>query len=99
MTVAERNLAIGKLLREEREAHQRRAYVDAELSDAASLFQKAATQLESMLAGNPSSISSVLSKIRMENILALIGEREVLDRKISGVHAELQRLRVGDVER
>ena len=98
MTIEERKLASGKLLREERGAHERRAYVDAELSDAATLFRKAATQVESLLADERSTATSALSKINMAHILSMIAERDVLQRKIAAAHAELQRMHAQDAE-
>jgi hypothetical protein len=96
LTQAERDLAVGKLIREERDAHERRAYLDAELSDAATAFRRAATQIECLLADNRSCVSPAMSKINMKHIVALLAEREVLQRKIHAAHAELQRLRAED---
>jgi len=93
---AERELAAGKLIREERDAHERRAFLDAELSDTATAFRRAATQIECLLADSRSSLSPALSKINMKHILAVLAEREVLQRKISAAHTELQRLRAED---
>ena len=96
MTATEKEQAVGKLLREERDAHTRCAYVDAELSDAATLFQKAATQIEAMLANDPASVTSALSRINMNHVIAMLGEREVLQRKINAAHVEINRLRSED---
>jgi uncharacterized protein YPO0396 len=85
---------IGRIYRHKTEDRKRLAFIDAELSDAAQLFKKAAAQLECLLARERSELEPVLSKISIDQVLKLIAEREQIYRRLAQANQELRRLGV-----
>jgi uncharacterized protein YPO0396 len=85
---------IGRIYRYKSEDRKRLAFVDAELSDASQLFKKAASQLESLLAGERSEIEPVLAKLNLDRILKLLAEREQIQRRLAAANEQLRRLGV-----
>lgn len=85
---------IGRIYRHKTEHRKRLAFIDAELSDSAQLFQKAAAQLESLLANERSEVEPVLSRINIGYILKLLGEREQIFEQMAQANEELRRLGV-----
>jgi hypothetical protein len=94
MNTREQDEQIGRIYRHKTDHRKRLSFVDAELSGAVNLFRKAATQLECLLAKQPSEVTSALSQLNIERILRLLAEREQLQRKISDANEELKRLGV-----
>lgn len=84
---------LGKLLREDRAARERRDFIDAELSDAAALFRTVATQIEALLRGQRCDTNTSLSKLDVKRTIELLGEREVLQRKLNDTQEAIRRLR------
>ena len=87
-----RELTIGKLMRDLRDAKQRRDMIDADLSQAAGNLRTAATQIEALLAGQRCCTGSPLSRLDMDRVVQLLSDREALQRKIAAIQDELKRL-------
>jgi hypothetical protein len=87
-----REQTIGKLMRDMRDAKQRRDIVDAELSQFAGTLRTAATQIEALLVGQRCCTGSPLSRLDMDRVMQLLADREALQRKIGGMQDELKRL-------
>ncbi|MBV8550558.1 MAG: hypothetical protein JOY54_04605 [Acidobacteriaceae bacterium] len=85
---------IGRIYRHKAAHRQRLSFIDAELSNAASLLKKASSQMEALLAREPSKIDSVLSRIDIDEILKLLAERAQLQRRIADANEQLQKLGV-----
>ena len=94
MDTREQDELIGRIYRHKTENRKRLAFIDAELSDAAQLFKKAASQVECLLARERSELESVLSKISIDRVLKLVAEREEIYRKLAQANDELRRLGV-----
>jgi uncharacterized protein YPO0396 len=85
---------IGRIHRHQTEDRKRLAFVEAELSDAAQLFKKAASQLECLLARQRSELEPVLSRLNIDRVLKLLAEREQICRRLADANEELRRLGV-----
>lgn len=92
MTGHERDEKIGRIYRHKTADRQRLSFIDAELSNAACLFKKAASQLEALLAREPSEADSALSRIHVDAILQLLAERDQIQRRIADANDELREL-------
>jgi hypothetical protein len=92
MNTGHRSELIGRIYRQKTEYRKRLAFIDAELSDAAQLFKKAASQLECLLARERSELEPVLSKVDVNYVLKLVAEREQIYRRIAEANEELRRL-------
>jgi hypothetical protein len=92
MTVDEQAEKIGRIYRYKTADRQRLSFIDAELSNAASLFKKASSQLEALLARHPSEVDSVLSRVDVDHVLRLLAERRQLQRRIAEANEELRAL-------
>jgi hypothetical protein len=86
------NEAIGKLLRHRDVDVKRLSFVNAELSQAAVALKTASSQLTALLDRHPSEAHSALSRVDINHILKLLGEREHLCRKIAAADGELRRM-------
>jgi hypothetical protein len=71
---------IGRLYRQHSERQRALDFINAELSDTATIFKKTATQLENLIAHYPAMPESALSRIDMHRILTLISQREEVRR-------------------
>lgn len=85
---------IGRIYRHKTADRQRLSFIDAELSSAACVMKKASSQLEALLANQPSEIDSVLSRIHIDGILKLLAERNQLKRRIAEANERLRSLGV-----
>ena len=94
MNTESRDEQIGRIYRYQIEARKRLAFIDAELSDAAQLFKKAASQLECLLARQRSEVESVLSKLSIDRVLKFLAEREQLYQRLADSNEQLRRLGV-----
>ena len=94
MNSREQDEQIGRIYRHKTDDRKRLAFIEAELGNTVNLFRKAASQLESLLAQQPAELNSVLSQMNVDHVLALIAEREQLQRKISAANDQLRRLGV-----
>jgi hypothetical protein len=94
MTTHRQDELIGRIYRHNSEDRKRLAFIDAELSDAAQLFKKAAAQLECLLARERSELEPVLSKLNIDRVLKLLAEREQICRRLTQSREELRRLGV-----
>jgi hypothetical protein len=83
---------IGRIYRHKTADRKRLAFIDAELSDAAQLFKKAAAQTECLLAGERSELEPVLAKLSVDRILKLIAERQQICRRLAEANEQLKRL-------
>jgi len=92
MNAQDRDEMIGRILRQQTEDRKAVAFVDAELSDAANSFKKAATQIECLISRQPADVGSALSRINMERILNRLAQREQLQRKLETADEHLRRL-------
>lgn len=94
MNSREQDEQIGRIYRHKTDHRKKMSFIDAELSDEVNLLRKAASQLECLLAKQPSEVTSVLSQLNIEHILRLLANREQLQQKISDANEELKRLGV-----
>lgn len=94
MNTREQDEQIGRIYRHKTDHRKRLIFIDAELGDAVNLLRKAASQLEALLAKQPSELNSTLSQLNVDHILRLLAEREQLQRRISEANAQLKRLGV-----
>lgn len=94
MDPADKDELIGRIYRHKTEARKRLAFIEAELSDAAQLFKKAASQLECLLARERSELEPVLSRLNIDQILKLVAEREQIFRRLADANEQLRRLGV-----
>ena len=85
---------IGRIYRYKTADRNRLSFIDAELSTAACLFKKASSQMEALLARQPSEIDSVLSRIDVDRILQLLAERAQIQRRIAEANEQLRGLGV-----
>jgi hypothetical protein len=85
---------IGRIYRHNTQHRKRLSFIDAELSDAAQLFKKAAAQLECLLARERSDLQPVLSKLDIDRVLKLLAEREQICRRLAEAQDQLRRLGV-----
>lgn len=83
---------IGRIYRHKAADKQRLSFIDAELTTTVCLFKKAASQMEALLARQPSEIDSVLSRIHIDEVLKLLGERAQLHRRITEANEQLRNL-------
>jgi hypothetical protein len=90
MNTQDRDERIGRIYRHKAEHRKRLAYIDAELSDASQLFKKAGAQLERLLARERSELEPVLSRINVDRVLKLMGEREQLHRRLAEADEQLK---------
>lgn len=81
---------IGRICRQESADRKALAFVDAQLSDTANLFRKAATQIDCLLANEPSELGPALAKINMDHILKVLAQRQQLQRRLADAHALLK---------
>jgi uncharacterized protein YPO0396 len=94
MSSQHRDELIGRIYRHKTADRERVSFIDAELASAVCLFKKASSQLEALLAKQPSEIDSVLSRIHVNEILKLLGERRQIERRISEANEQLRNLGV-----
>jgi hypothetical protein len=94
MNTREQDEQIGKIYRHKKEHQKRLYFIDAELGSTVNLLRKAASQLEALLQKQPSELNSALSQLDVNHMLALLAEREQLQRKISDANEALRRLGV-----
>ena len=94
MKTQQQDELIGRIYRYKTEYRKRLAFIDAELSDAAQIFKKASSQLESLLAHERSELEPVLSRISVDRILKLLAEREQIYLRLADLNDELKRLGV-----
>lgn len=94
MDTHEQDELIGRIYRHKSEHRKRLAFIDAELSDAAQLFKKAASQVECLLARERSELEPVLSKINVDRVLKLVAEREQIYRQLADANEQLKHLGV-----
>lgn len=92
MTGPEQDEKIGRIYRHKTADRHRISFIDAELSNAACLFKKASSQLEALLAAEPSEVDSALSRIDVDRILELLAEREQIQKRIADANNELREL-------
>ena len=90
-----RDEQIGRAYRTKVANRQRLALINSELSSFSTLFKKAASQLECLLANERSELNSVLSQIDINRTLQLLAEREQLIRRINAANKDLKKLGVG----
>jgi hypothetical protein len=88
----DRSVISGKILRNQAAYRENLAYIDAELSNNAAVFRRAACQLENLLKGEPAMVSEALSTIDMNRLLRLLADRHVTTRKLADCAKELERL-------
>jgi hypothetical protein len=94
MDTHNRDELIGRIYRHKAEYRKRLAFIDAELSDAVGLFKTAASQLQSLLAGERSDLEPVLSKLNVDGVLKLVAEREQICRRLAEANQRLKQLGV-----
>ena len=94
MDTPRRDELIGKIYRHKSEDRKRLAFLEAELSDAAQLFKKAASQIESLLARQRSELEPVLSRLDVNYVVKLIAEREQIYQRLAAANDQLRRLGV-----
>jgi hypothetical protein len=94
MSDANKDEMIGRTYREKTTNRKRLAVVNAELAGISILFKKAGSQLECVLANERSELHSVLSQLNIDHALALLAEREELNRKMRSADDELRKLGV-----
>jgi hypothetical protein len=94
MDTSDKDELIGRIYRHKSDARKRLAFIEAELSDAAQLFKKAASQLECLLARERSELEPVLSRLNIDQILKLVAEREQILRRLADANEQLRRLGV-----
>ena len=94
MNSGERDELIGRIYRYKTEGRKRLAFIDAELSDSAQLFKKAASQLECLLARQRSELEPVLSRLDIDRVLKLVAEREQIYQRLADANEQLRRLGV-----
>lgn len=92
METHNREEMIGKIYRQQAEFRKAVSFIDAELSDAAGNFKKAATQIECLIADRPADVGPALSKINTDRILKILAERERLQRRLGDAREQLKRL-------
>ncbi|HEX3683003.1 MAG TPA: hypothetical protein VHU83_10715 [Bryobacteraceae bacterium] len=94
MHTPENDELIGRIYRHKTADRKRLAFIEAELSDAAQLFKKAASQLECLLARQRSELEPVLAKLDINRVLQLVGEREQIFQRFADANEQLRRLGV-----
>jgi hypothetical protein len=92
MSTEDRDEMIGRILRQQTEDRKAIAFIDAELSDAANSFKKAATQIECLISRESSDVGSALSRINMDKIFNRLAQREQLQRRLETANEHLKRL-------
>ena len=90
----DRDELIGRLHRYKADYRKRLAFIDAELSNAAEVFQAASSQLHCLLAGERSDAEPALSKVDVTRVLNLMAEREQICRRIADVNQQLKQFGV-----
>lgn len=94
MDTHRRDELIGRIYRHKTESRKRLSFLEAELSDAAQLFKKAASQLGALLARERSELEPVLAKLDIDHVLKLVAEREQIYQRLADANEELRRLGV-----
>lgn len=94
MNTREQDEQIGRIYRHKTDHRKRLSFIDAELGHTVTLFRKAASQLECLLAKQPAELNSTLSQLNINRVLGLLAEREQLHRKISDANEQLRQLGV-----
>ncbi len=94
MNTSEQDQQIGRIYRHKTDHRKRLAFVEAELGGIVNLLRKAASQLDALLAKQPSELNSTLSQLNIDHLLRLVAEREQLHRKIADANNDLRRLGV-----
>lgn len=94
MKTPQKDELIGRIYRHKTEDRQRLAFIEAELSDAAQLFKKAASQLEALLDRQRSELEPVLAKLDIDRVLQLVAEREQIFQRFVDANEQLRRLGV-----
>lgn len=90
---ANREEAIGKVLRDLRDRELRRDELDAELSRSVVHLRTAATQIEMLIDGQRSNTGSPLAHLDLNRLVCLLADREEVQTRISNMRDELHRLR------
>lgn len=94
MKTPQKDELIGRIYRHKSEDRKRLAFIEAELSDAAQLFKKAASQLEALLDRQRSELEPVLAQLNIDRVLQLIAEREQIYLRFADANEQLRRLGV-----
>lgn len=94
MNEAHKDEMIGRIYRDKTVNRKRLALVNSELAGTVTLLKKASAQLDCLLANERSELHSVLSQLDVNRTLALLAEREQLNRKIHDANDELRKLGV-----